>query len=127
MRRRARPQNFATLARLAATEVGIHRLDCEDSLGLPRSMTAGQALDGLAFTTDTWWPALARGEPPEGSVALVVDDHRFVAGRGAEVARIGGSAVAVLAAAWGRRAEVEVRGDGASAAWWTSLTARTTA
>jgi uncharacterized protein (TIGR03083 family) len=121
-------QEIGTVAHLAATEVGMHRLDCEVALGRPRSMTPAQALDGLAFTTDTWWPTFARqGEPPGGTLVLISDGQHYVAGAGPEVARITGSAPDVLAAAWGRPATVAVEGDAEAATWWTTLTARTTA
>jgi uncharacterized protein (TIGR03083 family) len=120
-------QEIGTVARLAATEVGMHRLDCEGALGRPRSMSTVQALDGLAFTTAVWWPTFAgQGDPPGGTLALVGDGQRYVAGTGPEVARITGSALDVLAAAWGRPASVAVEGDAAAATWWTTLTARTT-
>jgi uncharacterized protein (TIGR03083 family) len=122
------PQEIGTVAHLAVTEVGMHRLDCEGALGRPRSMSTAQALDGLAFTTQTWWPALAgQNGPPDGSLALVGDGARHVGGAGPEVARITGSAPEVLAAAWGRPAAVAVEGNTEAATWWTTLTARTTA
>jgi uncharacterized protein (TIGR03083 family) len=121
-------QEIGTVAHLAATEVGMHRLDCEEALGRPRSMSTAQALNGLAFTTDTWWPTLAgQSERPDGALALVGDGRRFVAGTGPEVVQITGRAPEVLAAAWGRPAAVAIEGESAIATWWTTLTARTTA
>jgi uncharacterized protein (TIGR03083 family) len=121
-------QQIGTLARLATTEIGVHRMDCEDALGRRRSMSPAQALDALAFTTDTWWPTFVGGrEGPQGALALVGDGQRFVAGAGPPTATITGSALDVVAAAWGRSADVTIAGDAEVASWWTTLTERTTA
>jgi len=126
------PHTYGGLARLATTEMAVHRLDCQDALLRPRSMSNDHALDALAWTTETWLPELSAIDPdppPAGRVTMVCEltGDTFAVGRGDHVAQIAGSAVDLLMLIWGRPAPASVTGDQSAVEWWTGLTARTTA
>jgi uncharacterized protein (TIGR03083 family) len=126
------PHTYGGLARLATTEMAVHRLDCQDALSQPRSMSADHALDALAWTIDTWLAGLVdidSDPPPRGQVAIRCQPQgdTFTIGEGEPVATIAGTAVDLLMLLWGRPARASVTGDPTVVDWWTSLTARTTA
>ncbi len=89
------PHTYGGLTRLATTEVAVHRLDCQDALGLPRSMANDHALDALAWTTETWLAELRGvdpGPPPAGRVTMVCEPtgETFTIGEGDQDAEVAG-------------------------------------
>jgi uncharacterized protein (TIGR03083 family) len=120
-------QTFGNLAGLATTELAVHLLDCHDALGRPRPLTPPHASAAVAWTVEAWLPALTaldRVAVPAGRVEVM--PNTFL-GTGDIVAELRGDPVEVLLHLWGRPATVEVAGDTDIIAYWTGLTARTTA
>ncbi len=115
----------------AASELGLHRLDVEDALGHPHSMTDDQAIDATSYTCQFFLPAMRRatGRDPgsitarllgaAGEVLAVVDvdsdNRRSVV--------VEGPPIQVLLAVWGRPYHdvVVAEGDPGVLAEWRQL------
>jgi uncharacterized protein (TIGR03083 family) len=126
----------------AATELGIHRLDVEAALGYDHAMSEAQALDAITYTAQYFLPAMRRatGTDPGrltivaegatgtiGQVDLQADGQDGTAPANpaseAREATIGGPAVEVTLALWGRPSRGVRLVDGDPEVWaaWQAL------
>jgi uncharacterized protein (TIGR03083 family) len=125
-------QTFGALAGLVTTEMAIHLLDCQVATGRERTIHPAHAWSALDWTATTWLPTLVSEDPappPPGKLSVVATTTGFPVsvGTGEPAAELRGDAVDVLLALWGRRTDVGASGQPAVIAYWTGLTARTTA
>lgn len=111
----------------AAAEWGVHRLDVEDALGQPHSMTDEQALDALRWSMEIALPGLAGRSPidvpplrvsvitPAGTRLGPVTTPASIAGTPVTVEGLG---VQVLLAVWGRpHSDVAVSAESGLGLW----------
>ena len=121
----------------AASELGIHRIDVAQALGIPHGLDDALAIDALHYTCDYFLPAMARvSEAAPGAVEVVAkhgyyseDDplarFELCAPEAAEVepaVTISGPPIEVLAALWNRGHElVVISGDDSVLQAWQSL------
>lgn len=128
----------------AATELGIHRLDVEAALGDDHAMTEAQALDAITYTARYFLPAMRRatGTDPgrltilaEGATGTIGQVDLPPADQDSEAradpapparareATIGGPAVQVTLALWGRPSQGVRLVDGDPEVWadWQAL------
>lgn len=114
----------------AASELGVHRLDVEDALGQPPSLTDDQAIDAVAYTCRYFLPAMRRvteTDPGPVEIGLLRSDGGrdgvVVESDQAAVVGIEGQPVQVLLAIWGRPHQGVTVTGGDPEVWdrWRSL------
>jgi uncharacterized protein (TIGR03083 family) len=123
------PQCFESWAQHGAAELRLHQLDIEDALGVARSVTEEQALDGLDWSIRVALPAgaaLSKESPPPGSLRVTVrgEDPSLSLGQGEEKAVLTGTATDLFSSAWGRGGSVAIGGDRGIVNWWCTATGR---
>lgn len=118
--------------RHAASELGIHRLDVEHSLGVPYAISDDLALDALDYTSQFFLPAMATvTETDPGTLRVVAarDGTKFspltlraTHGSSKPEATITGLPVDVLLALWGRpHGPIDIDGSQETVDRWRAL------